>query len=157
MGDLPSPHVRPASPFSHTGLDYAGPILLHRGHSGRANVDEKVWIAIFVCMATNAVHIEIADGCSSAKFLDAFVQFVACRGYPSHIYSDCGTNFQVAEASLKQLARAAPISECRASHGLVWHFNNTTAPHFGGMWEAAIKAIKRHLFRAVPGRMFSRS
>ncbi len=37
MGDLPEPRVRPAPPFSHTGVDYAGPFLLHRprGRSSR--------------------------------------------------------------------------------------------------------------------------
>ncbi len=130
-GELPSPHVRPAPPFPHTGVDFAGPFLLRRRHGRHSQVDEKVWAAVFVCMATKAVHIEIADGCSIDEFLDVFARFSARRGYPSHIYSDCGTNFQGAESFFKQLNESSTVSGFLASHGLRWHFNPSAAPHFG--------------------------
>jgi len=28
---------------------------------------------------------------------------------------------------------------------IVWHFNSERAPHFGGLWEAAVKSMKYHL------------
>ncbi len=157
MGDLPGPRVRPAPPFAHTGIDYAGPFLLRRARGRSAKVEEKVWTAVFVCMCTKAVHLEIADGCSAAEFLDVLARFAARRGFPSHIYSDCGTNFQGTDALFRQLARSSQVSDCVADYGISWHFNPPAAPHFGGLWEAAVKSVKRHLFRAVPSRVFSRS
>ncbi len=154
MGDLRSPCMRPAPLFAHTGIDYAGPFLLRREQGRSARVEEKVWTAIFVCMCTKAVHLEIADRCSTAEFLDVLAHFAACRGFPSHIYSDCGTNFQGTEALFRQLASSSQVSNCVADYGISWHFNPPAAPHCGELWEAAVKSVKRHLFRTVPSRVF---
>ncbi len=157
MGDLPAPRVRPAPPFAHTGVDYAGPFLLRRSRSHVVRVEEKVWVAVFVCMVTKAVHVEVADGCSSTEFLDTMARFVARRGFPSHLYSDCGTNFIGADALFHQWASSPELSSQLAEQGVQWHFNPPAAPHFGGLWEAAVKSVKRHPFRAVLSYVFSRS
>ncbi len=157
MGDLPSPRVRSAPPFSHVGVDYAGPFLLRRCRGRSGQVDEKVWVSVFVCMATKAIHLELAEGCSSTEFLDVFSHFVAWRGIPSHIYSDNGANFVGADAFFQELMRSSRVRDFLTANFVHWHFNSPAAPHFGGLWEAAVKSTKRHLFRSVPNRVFSRA
>ncbi len=122
----------PSPPFAHTGIDYAGPFLLSQARGRSARVQEEVWTAVFVCKCTKVVHLEIADRCSATEFLDVLVHFAAQRGFLSHIYSDCGTNFQGTEALFRHLASSSQVSGCVADYGISWHFILPVAPHFGG-------------------------
>ena len=51
MGDLPVERISPSSAFTHAGLDYCGPI-------STKSKNEKVYVAIFICFSTKAVHLE---------------------------------------------------------------------------------------------------
>ncbi|GFT55694.1 hypothetical protein TNCV_1424341, partial [Trichonephila clavipes] len=44
-------------PFFSCGIDYAGPVLI-KCNKGRGTKSTKGYIALFVCLATKAVHIE---------------------------------------------------------------------------------------------------
>ena len=41
------------------------------------------------------------------------------------------------------------ISEFCTSQGIDWHFIPERAPHFGGLWESAVRSMKAHLKRVV--------
>ncbi|XP_057339417.1 uncharacterized protein LOC130676927 [Microplitis mediator] len=122
MRQLPSARVRPSKAFLHMGIDYAGPVTL-KTFQGRGAKTYKGWIAVFVCLATSAIHIEIVTDYSTDAFVAAFRRFTSRRGACSTLYSDCD--------------------------GTDWKFNPPSAPHFGGKWEAAVKSIKFHLIRTI--------
>ncbi|XP_071629533.1 uncharacterized protein [Temnothorax longispinosus] len=153
MGQLP--HVRvtfPTSAFQHCGLDYAGPMHI-RPIAGRGISSHKAYIAIFVCMATRAVHLEIVDGYSTPAFLGAYSRFCARRGLSASIYSDNGTTFVGADRELKAAFRPAlrdpNFLNRTVSDYVLWHFIPPAAPHFGGLWEAGVRSVKHHLRRVV--------
>ncbi|XP_058802015.1 uncharacterized protein LOC131670431 [Phymastichus coffea] len=60
MGNLPAERVTPARPFTTTGLDYAGPFQV-RTSKGRGQRAFKGYIALFVCFATKAIHLELVS------------------------------------------------------------------------------------------------
>ena len=66
---LPKDRVCYQRPFSLTGIDYAGPVLV------KSDKVVKVWIALFVCGTTRAVHLEIVDSLATEEFLLAFRKF----------------------------------------------------------------------------------
>ncbi|XP_057330973.1 uncharacterized protein LOC130671223 [Microplitis mediator] len=153
MGQLPSARVRPSKAFLHTGIDYAGPVT-RKTFQGRGAKTYKGWIAVFVCLATSAIHIEIVTDYSTDAFVAAFRRFTSRRGACSTLYSDCGTNFVGADATLKRefAAGSKQLRELQylfATDGTDWKFNPPSAPHFGGKWEAAVKSIKFHLIRTI--------
>ncbi|XP_026822136.1 uncharacterized protein LOC113560455 [Rhopalosiphum maidis] len=124
MTDLPSYRVQPHRPFSHVGMDYGGPFL--------------------------AVHLEAVTDLSTDAFLAALDRFVARRGIPTNIYSDCGTNYMGAACQLKLLFRNAKEQDRISSHlDCTWHFNPPATSHFGGIWKAGIKSVKGHLKHAI--------
>ncbi|XP_072761509.1 uncharacterized protein [Anoplolepis gracilipes] len=136
MRNLPSARVTSSRPFCIVGVDYCGPI--------------------FVREATKAVHIELVSGLSTEEFLGALKCFIERRGKPSSIYSDNGTNFVGANRVLEELRDLFNREEFRrhivnemANEAITWHFIPPRAPHFGGLWEAAVRSIKHHLNRTV--------
>lgn len=100
MGDLPSVRVKaPGRSFQHCGLDYAGPLLV-RASAGRGITCRKAYIALFICLATRAIHLELVSDYSTPAFLNAFVRFSSRRGLPASVYSDNGTTFVEADREL---------------------------------------------------------
>ncbi|XP_070524015.1 uncharacterized protein [Cardiocondyla obscurior] len=149
LGKLPTSRVSIARPFTNSGLDYAVPITL-KTLRGRAARHYKAYIAIFVCMATSAVHIELVTDYSSNAFIAAFKRFTGRRGVCATLRSDCGTKFVGANAELRRLFDSAfselkEIATLLSNDGTEWKFNPPGAPHFGGKWEAAVKSVKFHL------------
>ena len=57
MGQLPEARVTLSSPFTVTGVDFAGPFSIKLGRI-RKPVVVKGYISLFVCFATKAIHIE---------------------------------------------------------------------------------------------------
>ncbi|XP_018400699.1 PREDICTED: uncharacterized protein LOC108778100, partial [Cyphomyrmex costatus] len=97
MGSLPPARItRPHRPFTICGVDYAGPIAV-RMAGGRGIRSQRSYIALFICIATKANHLEVVTTLSTDAFFAAFVRFSSCRGLPSQVYSDNGTNFQGAD------------------------------------------------------------
>ena len=155
MGQLPAARTTPAPPFQTTGVDYAGPFTLKQGYT-RKPVLIKAYLAIFICFCTKAVHIEVVSNLTTEAFLAALRRFVSRRGLPADIHSDNGTNFIGARNDLQELYKFLSSTEVQATihsfslnHKITWHTIPERAPHFGGLWEAAVKLTKHHLKRVV--------
>ena len=99
---LPSVRTTPASRFSHSGLDFAGPFLTKRGYTRRP-VIIRTYAFIFTCLSTRATHIELCLDLSTDKFMAALRRSCARRGTPTEIFSDNGSNFIGAHNELQQV------------------------------------------------------
>lgn len=154
MGDLPAARINIARPFSNSGVDYAGPINI-KTSKGRSPKTTKAYIAIFVCLAVKAVHIELVSDMTTESFLAAFRRFAARRGTIENMYSDNGTTFVGASKEINLqfkhhwMSMTQEVRSLLAYEGLTWHFIPPAAPHFGGLWEANVKSMKGHLKRVV--------
>lgn len=148
MGYLPQERVTPSRPFLNTGVDYAGSVQL-RTTRGRGHRAYKAFISVFVCLSTRAVHLEAVSDYTAEAFLAALRRFTSHRGLCRTLWSDCGTNFVGADAKLRQFFSASSPDQRRIGEGIRWRFNPPSAPHFGGVWEAAVKSLKHHLRRTI--------
>ena len=112
---------------------------------------------MFVSLTVKAVHLEVVSDLTTEAFVACLRRFIARRGKPSLIWSDNGSNFVGAANEIKQLvqflnlkATQGSISDFLSSQMVEWKFIPQRAPHFGGLWEAAVKSMKKHL-RKVTG------
>ena len=147
--------MQPASPFFTTGIDYAGPFILKKGYTRKPQLI-KSWLAVFVCFATKAVHLEVVSDMTTEAFLATLKRFVSRRGLPHAIHTDNGSNFVGAKNDLKALYvflqhtyKEDVIHKFLQKHKVEWHCIPERAPHFGGLWEAAVKSAKHHLKRVL--------
>ncbi|XP_051172241.1 uncharacterized protein LOC127288678 [Leptopilina boulardi] len=155
MGNLPKVRVSAARPFENVGIDYCGYFFVkEKRHRNRAKL--KVYAAVFVCLATKAVHIELVENLTTEAFIGSLRRFFARRGKSRALYSDNGTNFVGANNELRDLynfLESEKVNEKiqrELSDQLIeWNFIPPRTPHFGGIWEAAVKVLKHHLRRVV--------
>lgn len=153
MGNLPSTRVTQARPFANTGIDFCGPFHI-KLNKRRNSSTMKMYIAVFVCLSIKAVHMEVVDDLTTESFLAAYKRFVSRRGKPENTYSDNGKTFVGANKQLKELEdlfaeENSNLMQYMTNNNTKWHFIPPRAPHFGGLWEAAVKSAKTHLKKMV--------
>lgn len=78
MGNLPPECLSSSAAFMTTGVDSAGSFYVT---SARLHG------------TTKAVHLKLESELSTPAFVVAYRRFKACRGHPTVIFSDNGTNF----------------------------------------------------------------
>ncbi|KAL4154334.1 hypothetical protein QTP88_000213 [Uroleucon formosanum] len=148
MAPLPRERVTIVRPFSNVGVDYCGPFTIRSGL--RKVSSTKGYVCVFVCLVTRAVHLELVSSLTTADFLATLSRFMSRRGQVLNIYSDNGTNFVGADRELQrklqEFNKDNKIHDFLAVKGITWHFIPPSSPHFGGLWESAVKAAKKHLY-----------
>ncbi|KAH0811897.1 hypothetical protein GEV33_010894 [Tenebrio molitor] len=152
MGDLPKQRLEPARPFVKTGIDYIGPILI-KEESGRGKLRKtKVYIALFICLVTKAIHLELVGNLTSESFLAALKRFISRRGHVTDLFSDNATNFKGADKELCNFFKSVNfqnVTDALTPCNISWHFIPPRSPTFGGLWEANVKSVERHFKRVV--------
>ncbi len=107
-------------------------------------------------LPVKAVHIELVSDLTSESFIACLRRFIARRGKPTLMWSDHGTNFVGVARQIKELydflsqtKTSELVSDFCTTQKIKWEFIPERAPHFGGLWEAAVKSLKKHLSRIV--------
>ena len=136
---LPEFRVTEARPFSCTGVDFAGPMFIREDEDRR----DKVYLALFTCTSTRAVHLELCPDLSTDAFLRSLSRMGARRGTPSVLISDNAQTFKAAAKFLK--GHQDQIQERLTTHEIEWKFILERAPWWGGFYERLIRSAKRCL------------
>ncbi|XP_055383857.1 uncharacterized protein LOC129613707 [Condylostylus longicornis] len=152
MGDLPKYRVELNRAFLVSGVDFRGPVMISPG--GRGKRLYKAYVAVFVYFTTHAVHLDIVSSLTSEAFIACLKRFTSRRGLCRDLYCDNATNFVGARHVLRELADKFNDQQFKndvscwcANHNIEFHHIPARSPHFGGLWEAAVKAAKFHLNR----------
>ena len=142
MADLPSDRLEPAPPFSYCAVDFFGPFI----EEGRKEL--KRWGAIFVCMVSRGIHIEVAASLDTTSFLNAYRRFVCRRGPVRILRSDQGTNFIGGRNELTNAL--TEMDDTKISRELIkencdwinFRMNAPHSSHMAGTWERMIHTVR---------------
>ena len=127
--------------FAKVAVDFGGPFMTMQG---RGKPRQKRYLCLFTCLASRAVHLEMAYSLDVDSFLNALNRMINRRGVPEEILSDNGTNFVAANKELCELiCKDLKVQTNTTKKGIKWIFNPPYAPHFGGVFEIIIKSAKR--------------
>jgi len=111
----------------------------------------KRYCALFTCLNSRAVHIEVCNDLSTDSFILALRRFMGRRGNVRIMRSDNGTDFVGAknelDKSLKELdhEKVKRFLQSKGSEWIIWKFNPPYASHMGGVWERQIRSARRIL------------
>lgn len=143
MAELPTDRFEQVPPFTFSAVDYFGPFYIKEGRK-----EIKRYGVLFTCMASRAIHLEIATSLTTDLFLNAYRRFVCHRGPIQQLRSDQGTNFVGAknelEAALHEMNHNKIQRELLKDNcdWFAWKMNVPHASHMGGVWERQIKTVR---------------
>ncbi|XP_063622782.1 uncharacterized protein LOC134794883 [Cydia splendana] len=144
MGDLPQARMaHHQRAFTFCGIDLFGPMEVTVGRRR-----EKRYGVLFTCLTVRAVHIEVVHTLTTDSLIMALRRMASRRGWPSHIYSDNGTNLRGADVELRRSIQELDEESLRAealNNQVRWTFIPPASPHWGGAWERLIRTVKRSL------------
>ncbi|KAI5753224.1 hypothetical protein M8J77_024779 [Diaphorina citri] len=159
MADLPASRFAQGRAFLNVGVDLAGPFSLKSGPRRNSPI-VKAYFAIFICMAVKAIHLELLSSLSTPCFLAALDRFIGRRGLPVVIHSDNGSNFRGAARYLSETQNFLSTSRDEISvylrdREVAWNHIPSRSPWIGGLWEAGVKSVKKHLKHVLHDHSFN--
>ena len=122
----------------------------------------KVWLAMFTCFHTRAIHVELVHSCSTRDFMFAMRKFIGHCGRPSMFYSDNAKYFTAADKHIQQLLKHLDFHEIQEEmfHGdaaIQWKFSTPEAPWTNGVTERMVGIFKKQFRIAVQKECLSAS
>ncbi|GFX97863.1 integrase catalytic domain-containing protein [Trichonephila clavipes] len=159
VGDVPKQRIPPDKVFNSTGIYLCRPFFIKNKYQ-RKGPEIKVYVCIFICLVTKAIHLEIISDLTSQALIAAWKRFISRRGKCHKIFSDNGTNMIGANREIKALSKLVrDREECLfaffVEEGIEWSFIPPRNPNWGGLWEANIKSLKYHFKRVAGNSKFS--
>ncbi|XP_022785069.1 uncharacterized protein LOC111325509 [Stylophora pistillata] len=148
VSDLPSVRVSEDPPFTHTEVDFAGPLFVC-GNSTTENDNNKCYICLFSCVSTRAVHLELKPNLTVKSFLLAFRRLTCRRGLPATLMSDNGKTFRGSSKEIVKIARSKEVLRYLAINDVSWRLIIEKAPWWGGFWERLIQSVKRCMKKSL--------
>ena len=127
MAPLQAERVSESPPSTYTGVDYFGPLFIKRNE-----IREKIWVCLYTCLVTRAVHLEMVHDMSTQQFLLGFRRFVARHGQPKKVISDNIAQFKLASDTIYNLwgeiLTEDDVISYATNKNIHWDFNVELAP-----------------------------
>ena len=115
----------------------------------RAAGEYKVYICLFTCASTWAIHLEVVTDLTEVTFLQAFRRFAAQRSLPCLVISDNASTYASAAKELNELFQSPTLKSALIHKGTMWRFIPKRAPSYGGFWERLVGMVKMSLKKTL--------
>ena len=120
---LPKVRIHDVVSFTVTGIDFTRALYVQMN-----GMESKVYICLFTCTTTRAVHLEIVTDLTAETFLLALRRFASQKSLPQIIVSDNGSTYLSVAEELKELLSSKNLMELLNRQGVEWKFIPKRAP-----------------------------
>lgn len=148
MGNLFAYRVTFNKPFCSIGIDFAK----RKWFSSHGSKTTQAYVAVFICLATKAIHLELVSDLSAAAWVAVIKWlFTEEENASIYVYSDYRINFVAAGKELQMIYEAIE-NEAKAyldNEGIIWHHISPSSPHLGGLWKAGVKSVRRYSIKTL--------
>jgi len=145
QGPLPVDRTTQELPFKIIGTVFAGPFTCKT----KSKKEVKVYLLLFTCSLTRAVHLEILSNQTTQQFIKALKKLIARRKKPKVIYSDNAKTFISAANWIKKVNNDEKTHEYLNHENIKWKFNLSRAPWWGGQFERMVGLVKQCLYKTT--------
>ena len=149
---LPRERVQFTRPFDRVGIDYTGAIFIRDELTGELT---KVYICLFTCTCSRAVHLELARDMSTSTFIHLFRRFCARFSTPSLVISDNGSSFKASAEYFKSLFEDPAVKAHFEDQKISWKFIAPKAAWQGGFYERLVGVVKGCLRKTLFKKLLS--
>ena len=115
----------------------------------------KLYICLFVCATTRAVHLEVVDNLSATSFILCLRRLAAAKGIPSTIISDNHKTFISGEKFLLDLQEDDNVRKFLQDHRIQWRHQTPRSPWMGRHFERLVRTIKTSLSSAIARKLYN--
>ena len=148
---LPKFKVTEAPPFTHVGVNFAGPLYT----TGEQGIMSKCYIVLFSCCDTRALHLELIYDLTALNFIHVLRKSCARRGTPELTVSDNAKTFKSTMKVLKKMHDNQQVQDFLGNKRIRWLFNLEHASWWGGHFERMVGSVKRCLRKILDGAKLS--
>ncbi|XP_065903883.1 uncharacterized protein [Dysidea avara] len=128
---LPKIRVTEVPLFTITGVDFTRVLFVKEGEQ-----EKKVYICLFTCIATRAVHLEVVSDLTVETFSLAFRRFSSRKSLPCKMISDDASTYLAAAETIQKLLQSEILKGALECQNVTWEFIPNGAPWYGGFWDA---------------------
>ena len=115
----------------------------------------KLYICLFICATTRAVHLEVVNNLSATSFILCLCRLAAAKGILSLIISDNHKPFILGEKFLLDLQEDDNVRKLLQNHRIQWRHQTTRSPSMGGHFERLVRTIKTSLSSAIARKLYN--
>ena len=127
--------MKEAPAFTYIGLDCLGPLYVR----STSEKDRKVWLCLFTCCITRAVHFKVVPNLTATAFLRCFRRYIACRSMPSFVISDNAKTVKGDPSAIRHFTQKR----------IRWSYILEKAPWWEGFYERLVKSLKSSLKKTI--------
>lgn len=133
------------TPFNVIGVDFAGPVK----YRDKRKEEQKAYVVLYSCSLTPGVFLELLPSLETTELIKSLKQLIARRGCPCKIYLDNGQTFVTAAKWLKKVQKDERFHPFLSDQSIIWQFNLSRAPWWGGQFEQLIRLMKSAFYKTV--------